>query len=1113
MTRGQRAWSTRGSTSGEAAIATSTVTCAAALAAVALSACTITVPDQAADRARVTGVELSPVAPGPFTVEAGGSLALHATVHGTGPVPQAVRWSVRTMGGTTWDVAGQVDAAGVYRVARPSIEERVDLVTATSLADGFSAATVAMTVPALSVSIEPPGTPINIGASRKLAATVRGAVDKTVTWSCSVGTIDPDGTYHAPQIPNYAEGTVTARVAMAGVEASDTVRVAFQLDPPVLLSAVGSLGGDTTLEATASGVVGWVAVVLHDLDLGGQETVEPAFSVEPGRLRFRVPPGAWARQVELRTWTFLPQRTSNTVTVLQPAATRPMADRLVLAAGETTRLRAAVLGDAAAGAVTWQADVGTLAGDVYTAPAVVDAPGVAHLQACAPGATGCESLLLRLVPFRAEPDPAEVVAGGSLALAATSAGAPHEAAWSVGGGGGTASASGLFTAPIALLDAGSSWLLAGDGRTTAAVQVATTGLSPGLLASFGEQVPAGTDRRAGPTAMIGQRAFVTGTYPGSDGGALAWIDGWDLADPMHPIWLGAAGLDFTPVWLQAAGDRLYAMGSRYGGRGLDAAVLDAGAAPPVVLARWHRVMRATSAESTTRPVADPLRGLFTFWSPDAISRTFTIELGDATSSTMVLPLPADATARTLVATLANGTVYGAYEVAGGGARIAAWSLETGALLGTAGGAAATWCCTLDVAGPLLVGSGGCWDIRGGLPVPVACSFGKRQVRASGPGEIAVEVPGGLLAVDLSDPSAPVERALVGGAFGNGALAGGHYVGAVDGRFSVVDLGPVGGPLPRPTVPQAISLRSVSGAIARGGILYAGGAGALYQDGLVGAWDLSAHPPAPVWSQASPSTVLGVALAGDLLVSIERNGLVVRSLQDPLAPAVSGSLPLDGTAVVADGGVAWVASNYALVAVDVSTPTAPLELGQLALPCPVTALAVLSPGRIVAATRCWGGGGSVVVVDGARPATPALLGTLSVEAGLVALALDGTTAVGGSWAGLFVVDLADPGRPVLAARVSHETTAERPVFVDGGLAWIGPVDSDRHLRGYDLRRPAWPRLVSLAAAAPGAVVIAGRALWLVDGAVTEWDLSRPRNVVREPAPAFSPPGVTPGFVLP
>ncbi|MCB9761705.1 MAG: hypothetical protein H6739_17810 [Alphaproteobacteria bacterium] len=203
-----------------------------------------------------------------------------------------------------------------------------------------------------------------------------------------------------------------------------------------------------------------------------------------------------------------------------------------------------------------------------------------------------------------------------------------------------------------------------------------------------------------------------------------------------------------------------------------------------------------------------------------------------------------------------------------------------------------------------------------------------------------------------------------------------------------------------------------------------------------------------WARVTPLDLAdapeGVALTdGLVLIAARAQGLLV---VDVATQQIQGVLDLPGALdVVMDGGVAWVAdTERGLVGVDLTDPSAPVEVGVLPIPGIPSALAGDGAGRVAVAA-----GSRTVLVDVHEPVAPVELAALGSGGVAYRVAFgDGLLAVA-DWSATRVYDLADPARPRLLG-LEDATDAAVSVAFTGDTLWVGDWDV---LRGYTVDRDA------------------------------------------------------------
>lgn len=1141
---------------GGSAIRSSFSTAAAALAFGALAACTLKTPEEPRSRGEVLSVTVTPAS---ARVQPGGTLAFHATVTGTGAVPQGVVWRVECEGCSDDPGGSRIDTAGVYSApSRAPLETRLVRVSATSTVADAVADVAVVEVPAASVTVTPAQATAYPGDVVQFQARVDGTLDERVDWYTTFGSITQDGLFQVPEQPSGPSTRIVARSPSLDWAVIGEATVTVALRPPVLTATSGAAAPGETLTVFGAGFTvryGNTRVELLFDDGVGGVLAEVASGVQPDRLLVSVPTGAASGPLRARFVTpGQPDVTSEPIPFERAPRLRVHAARAELGAGETARIEVAFLGAAGPFPLTFEADLGSMTGDEYTAPALLVGPARANVRACVTGTTICSGTTLAIRPFGVSPAPAVVPAGGSLALSAERGGAPPAPTFSIGAGGGTIAPGGLFTAPTGLADSGSTWVLVGDGPEVAPVPVGITGLAPGLVsraeqdlgaaaAPFRSGIPWGASARA--VAISGGRAYVSAEPIGA--GGSSWIDVYDLSDPLRPAWLGAVETASPVVQVRVAADRLHVVSQR-ADRGHRVELFDLSGALPV-RAAGVEASRTRPRFPAAPPVVDGAR-VYTFGDVDPATGGLPLTIHRVAQTpagvtrTVVLLPPPGADPQWLEsfgggATARDGRAWVGYRSSTREWFVAAWDLEADppALLGAVmvEGTFAAW---LEVRGPILrVTQYRCLDRRPPVPVEVACGFD--GIALAEAGSRLVVGSGGAALVDLSDPLAPVLGGTVFAAGFAGALVGDLYYAAEGaGGLAIYDLGPDGGPRRRASAAAGSNdARTITGYAIAGGLLYATGVTSLGA-GYAAAWDLGSFPPARVWFTTLAQPGRALALAGDVLLVGHRSGLELYSLADPALPFPLATLPFATTAIAAQGPLAFVGTSPGLtpgevIVVDLSVPEAPVELGRVS-PRPgvaVRAIAPLPEGRLaVALGVAWPAAlapaGDVAVVDVATPEAPSVVSFAGLAEPVSDLAVDGSVALVATATSLVTIDLADPVAPGVLASVPIAPGAEplddgaelgpvRQVTLRDGMLWItasSPLDT---VRGFDVRTPAWPRLVvhaeldGLRASAEALVIDGPRAYSAgPTSAWTELDLSLPRNVVLEerPAPA-SPPGAS------
>ncbi len=142
------------------------------------------------------------VSPSPSNTVLGATQQFIATVQNA--TDKSVTWSAAQ--------AGTIDTAGLYTAPASLTTPASATVTATPAADPSKAVSVTVTIPAVSVTLNPGSAILTCSFKQKFAATVTNATDASVTWAMSgKGALDNTGQYTAPStIASGDNATVTA---------------------------------------------------------------------------------------------------------------------------------------------------------------------------------------------------------------------------------------------------------------------------------------------------------------------------------------------------------------------------------------------------------------------------------------------------------------------------------------------------------------------------------------------------------------------------------------------------------------------------------------------------------------------------------------------------------------------------------------------------------------------------------------------------------------------------------------------------------------------------------------------------------------------------------------
>ena len=303
------------------------------------------------------------ISPSSTTLSPGGSKTFTATV--TGSTDTSVTWSCD---------AGTIDQAGDYFA--PSVVGSYT-VTATSAASPSVKATAKITVSqtsSVSVAISPTSQTIAIGGQIQFKATVTGSSSTGVTWSTTLGTIDANGLFTAPNAASTCTITATS-VASPSANAKATVTVTasnVQITPssPILgtnqtVQFSATVSNQTNQAVTWSATGGTITTggLYHAGESAGTYTVTATSVADPTSYA----------SVQVTVNAITVTVTPNPVTVVT---------------GQTQQFAAKVAG-AIGSAVTWSTSAGSIsASGLLTAPATAGTVTVTATSTADPTQSG-----------------------------------------------------------------------------------------------------------------------------------------------------------------------------------------------------------------------------------------------------------------------------------------------------------------------------------------------------------------------------------------------------------------------------------------------------------------------------------------------------------------------------------------------------------------------------------------------------------------------------------------------------------------------------------------------------------------------------------------------------
>ena len=180
------------------------------------------------------------------------------------------------------------------------------------------------------------------------------------------------------------------------------------------------------------------------------------------------------------------------------------------------------------------------------------------------------------------------------------------------------------------------------------------------------------------------------------------------------------------------------------------------------------------------------------------------------------------------------------------------------------------------------------------------------------------------------------------------------------------------------------------------------------------------------------TARALAVAGDLAFLAGGHELLIADVSDPLTPRVVGDVWITAQDVAVSGDYAYVASG-GLAVIDVSTPSAPVEVGFYDLPdydYPIDVAVSDGYAYIVTNTA------RLRVIDVSVPSAPVEVGFIDTPDFTNGVAVSGGYAYVADWGeGLRVIDVSTPSAPVEVGFVGTQGAAWG-VAVDGSYVYVG-----------------------------------------------------------------------------
>jgi hypothetical protein len=940
------------------------------------------------------------------------------------------------------------------------------------------------------VTLSPGNVQLFTGNSQLFTAQVTGtgAFNPSVTWSVNginggdttVGTI-VGGEYTAPATAPANNVTITAAsVETPQIFADATVIVL----PPTVFTSITPTAASAgeTLTLIIQNVYDFPSVVFPGLN--GTSIPLPLTQYSGDTFTIAVPFGAASGNVYISmTSPGGPTTTTSSLPFTRLPNLRVHAPAKDLSSGETLQLDWRLLGATTPNVVTWTATSGSVnAQGLFQAP-VVSSESYSRVTGCLQGTNSCNTVLLRILPFRIGPPTPVVNVGNTIQFDAIQGGSDLSPEWSVLAGGGSITSGGLFTAPTTMAQAGPVPIGATAGATTEQTSVAVSGAFPGMVnrvydyANFTTYTPPEATFVKG-VAVSGNRAYVeTFSSPFQLIPEYQAIDVYDISNPDEPVWIDATELptdDLSVSYLYVVGNNLISVEPDY-----------------ICVYSLASQLPALTALFPATPWQWTMNNGVLYVSPEPSGEVLTaipIDLYNFSTGTPVhshyeLPVavPGIGGFPTISGT---GNIVYVPEANANDETIASYDISQSppSLVSTVVSSSTIY--HLSVVGSLLFADSQVYDISNitpvliaTLPIPIESVWGLQgnDVLVS-VGSVQNGSPG-FAVVDISSPANPVVRANVTDLLSWDIFSPGTATWAPNGRFYVADgtggfgiynATTSGGPA---TMTFASDFFYIYDQVIEQQTLYAA---AVYGTGAggVACYDLSSGTPNLLGTlMYSNDSSFAIQVSDTTVFLGLADSLKVVNVSNPQSPVEIGSVAIPVNALVLSGNTLFVGTGDGrLVVFDVSTPTSPTQIASVTMPLPST-MRLSGTLLLVAAAQS-----GLLVFDVSNPSAPAMLSQFSpsVSAPVWDVASLGGSAVmlAADNSGIVTVDLSNPANPkqlyqaplpyITAFPPSDNAVAGiLPAFslaTQNGLTYVGTEAAV--MLAYDATVPAVPRLMAL-----------------------------------------------------
>jgi len=961
-----------------------------------------------------------------------------------------------------------------------------------------------------------------------------GAFNPAVTWSVNgvnggnstYGTI-VGGQYTAPAVlPNPSAVTITATSVQAPLLLGTATAIVYA---PAVLTSITPNAASASQEITISGqnLLGPTTVVFSGIN-GTSIPMPVQFS--NGQIVVTVPFGATTGPIYMTLTPFqgISETTTNSITLTRLPNLRVHASNKDLSSGETVQLDWRLLGASTPNTIKWTTDSGSISTQgMFQAP-IVSAESYSKVTGCLEGTVSCDSILLRILPFRISPPTPIVNGGDTIQLDAVQGGSLLSPQWSVLAGGGSIMPGGLFTAPTTAAQAGGVQIAANAGSTTEQTSVAVSGMYPGLVNRVFDYADFTTFTPKEATFVKSVRVSGNRAYALSLGAAFQSIapyqaiDVYDISNPDQPVWIDAVeAANNEAADLFVFGNALFSIDST------DLVVYSLASQPPVVT----EIVPIETPFNWT--LNNGVLYVLPFIQPGPTPTTMPIDLYDMSTGVAVhshyeLPNTAGGVGQLWGISGKGNIVYvsglididntptftiATYDISQSPPKVVSTVVSTSSTE-----------YRLQVVGNLLFADSQIYDISNvspvqitTLPVPIEWVWGVEGTNVLVSGGSVLRGNTSYAVVDISSPANPVVTANVADpsnwdiynpATATWANNGRFYAADGTGGFAVYNVATSGGP----TVVNIQAFYSyIYDQVVEQQTLYAAvlqGSGA----GGLACFDVSSGTPNQLGSLLYPNdSSFTLQVSGTTVFLGLADSLKVVDASNPQAPVEIASVAIPVNALALSGSTLFAGtSDGRLVVFDVSTPASPKQLASAMMPAPST-MRVSGTVLLVAA-----GQNGLLIFDVSHPGAPKMLSQFSPS---VSAPLWDVVSLGGSAlmlaadsSGIVTVDISDPVHPqqlyqqplpyLFAFPNPFAQAGIVPAFslaTQNDLTYVGT--SGGLMFAFDATVPAVPRLVAMNAVGAGfldtvaAISPGANKLFLaVQGVTLSLDNSVPQNSI-------------------